>query len=154
MRKELPLQTLPLTSKPAELSARITDSTTYRLEKSNNNTASGHRTVTINSGAQTVILTSSPSPTTTGSTSSDEGVGGIVGQRDTGGEGRKRDDRKQEEAGRGLGERGRGRKKRKVAAGGVVDVGNKQILGYSSVWADVCHALELDRHREQRPEPA
>ncbi|XP_035709051.1 kinesin-like protein KIN-14I isoform X2 [Folsomia candida] len=80
VRDELTLQNFTLKSKLAELSARISDSTTYRLEKSENVTSppTGHRTVTISSGTKTVMLASaSPSPTPTGSTSSDEGVGGI-----------------------------------------------------------------------------
>jgi uncharacterized phage infection (PIP) family protein YhgE len=79
VRDELTLQNFTLKSKLAELSARITDSTTYRLEKPNN---SNNSRLNGSGGATTVILPSShhhsasPSPTA-GSTSSDEGVGGI-----------------------------------------------------------------------------
>jgi len=87
VRDELTLQNFTLKSKLAELSARITDSTTYRLEKPNSNSNSNGK---LNSSegdepCSPSILPSpiirnhhstSPSPTA-GSTSSDEGVGGI-----------------------------------------------------------------------------
>lgn len=86
VRDELTLQNFTLKSKLAELSARITDCTTYRLEKPNNNGGNNGRhnrhnhIPTASSGMATVVLStnhdSSPSPTTR-STSSDEGVGGI-----------------------------------------------------------------------------